>query len=315
MELEDNFVEVVSGHIAGDPMREDVVWTYLSPTEIAGELANLGTPICPDTVRILLGDFGFSKRQAEKTITMGNVPFRNEQFEKIAELMAEYRDSGNPIISMDTKKKEHLGNLFRRGRAWANGPNSAPDHDFLRYAKGILIPHGLYDVQRNVGHVTLGFSHDTSQFACDSFLLWWRRYGGRAYPDATSILLLCDGGGSNGSRHYIFKEDLQKLVNKIGLPIRVAHYPPYCSKYNPIEHRLFPHVTRAWSGVLFRSLDIVMQCLGRTWTSTGLKVTVGVLKKYYEIGRKASDCFLTSFPIIMDEFLPNWNYTAVPTSY
>ena len=242
MELEDNFVEVVSGHVAGDPMREDVVWTYLSPTEIAGELANLGTPICPDTVRILLGDFGFSKRQAEKTITMGNVPFRNEQFEKIAELMAEYRDSGNPIISMDTKKKEHLGNLFRRGRAWANGPNSAPDHDFLRYAKGILIPHGLYDVQRNVGHVTLGFSHDTSQFACDSFLLWWRRYGGRAYPDATSILLLCDGGGSNGSRHYIFKEDLQKLVNKIGLPIRVAHYPPYCSKYNPIEHRLFPNI-------------------------------------------------------------------------
>ena len=170
-------------------------------------------------------------------------------------------------------------------------------------------------MKRNLGHITLGLSHDTSQFACDSFRLWWRRHGQHSYPKAKSILLLCDAGGSNSCRHYIFKEDLQRLVNQIGVPIRVAHYPPHCSKYNPIDHRLFCHVTRAWSGVIFRTLDIVTECLRRVWTSTGLKVTYAVLDKTYETKRRASDDFLAAFPIQVSDILPDWNYTAVPNAY
>ena len=273
-------------------MREDVIWTYLSTTEIARQLDERGTPVSNDTVRGLLKSYGFSRRQAEKTKIMGAVEFRNEQFENIASLQTRYLAAGNPVISMDTKKKEHLGELFRPGRVWANGPNAVFDHDFPSYAEGVVIPHGLYDVGRDVGHITLGVSHDTGQFACDSVRLWWRRHGQRAYPDATSILMLCDGGGSNNCRHHIFKEDLQRLANAIGLPIRVAHYPTHCSKYNPIEHRLFPHVTRAWSGVVFRSLEIVKHCVEQPWTSTGLKVTAAVLDKVYQLKRKASAAFL-----------------------
>jgi hypothetical protein len=313
--LEDNFVAIVSNHTAGDPMREDVLWTCLSTTEIARELERLGTPICTDTVRGLLDEFGFHRHQAEKTKTLDSVPERNEQFENIARLKREYQDSPHPIVSMDSKKKEFLGELFRAGRAYANGPQAVLDHDFPSYATGKIIPHGLYDLKRNVGHLTLGTSHDTSQFACDSLHLWWQRHGRWAYPQATSILLLCDGGGSNNCRHYIFKEDLQRLVNRLGISIRVAHYPTHCSKYNPIEHRLFPHVTRAWSGVVFRTLQVVTECLRRVWTRTGLKLTYAVLDKAYQLKRAASPRFLDSFPIQFDAHLPDWNYTIVPTDY
>lgn len=311
--LEDNFVQVVSNHTAGDPLQEDVVWTYLTATEIAQRLEALGTPVCTDTVRGLLDDFGFHKHQAEKTKTMGTTPGRNEQFENIARLKQQYLHSPNPIISMDSKKKELLGDFFRAGRAYSTGTNATFDHDFPSYAQSKIIPHGLYDWKRNLGHITLGTSHDTSQFACDSFHLYWQRHVRRAYPKATSILLLCDGGGSNNCRHDIFKEDLQRLVNRIEIPIRVAHYPPHCSKYNPIEHRLFPHITRAWSGVVFRTLQIITECLRRVWTSTGLKVTYAVLDKVYPVGREISARFLESFSIRFANHLPEWNYTVVPT--
>jgi hypothetical protein len=311
--LESNLIAVVRDHTAGDPMREEVTWTYLSSTEISQRLDERGTPVSPDTVRRLLAEHGFHKRQPEKTKAMGEVPDRNEQFENIARLKDEYLHSASPIISMDTKKKELLGEFFRDGRAYANGPNAVFDHDFPSYAEGKIIPHGLYDLRRNVGHLTLGTSHDTSQFACHSFLLWWRRHGSRAWPKARSILLLCDAGGSNNCRHYIFKEDLQRLASRIGLPIRVAHYPPHCSKYNPIDHRLFPHITRAWSGVVFRTLEIVTECLRRVWTSTGLKVTYAVLKGTYQLKRQASDRLLEWLPIQFHQPLPNWNYTVVPS--
>lgn len=313
--LEENLREVVRDHTAGDPMREEAVWTYLSPPEIAEQLADRGTPVCADTVRNLLDELGFVQRKAQKRLSMGASPFRNVQFENIVWLKAEYLESNNPIISMDTKKKEHLGNFCRDGRLYATKAIQTFDHDFTSAADGLIIPHGLYDCKRNLGHITLGFSHDTSEFACDSFLLWWRRYGEAAYPRAKSILLLCDGGGSNNARHYIFKEDLQRLVNKIKIPIRVAHYPPYCSKYNPIEHRLFPHVTRALSGVVLKTVEWVKKLIRRTHTRTGLKVTVGILNKFYETKREATDRFLENYPIHFDELLPDWNYVVSPTTY
>ncbi len=314
-DLEENLRRVVADHTAGDPMREDVAWTYLTAGEISEKLSQYGTPVCRHTVTDLLDTLGFAKRKAQKKVSMGESPFRNEQFENIARLKDEYLDSENPIISMDTKKKELLGNFYRDGELWTTGVLETFDHDFGTASTGKVVPHGFYDVKRNVGHITLGLSHDTSQFACDSFFQWWRRHGERAYPTATSILLLCDGGGSNNSRHHIFKEDLQKLVNKIEIPIRVAHYPPYCSKFNPIEHRLFSHVTRACRGVIFRTLEIVKHAIKRTWTSTGLKVTVGTLNKFYELKRQASDRFMEAYPIVFDEWLPDWNYTVVPTTY
>jgi hypothetical protein len=314
-ELEDNFIRVVGDHLAGDPERDDVIWTYLTNTEISQRLAHLGTPVSPDTVRSLLDEYGFHKRQAEKTKAMGESPHRNEQFEQIAALKEEYLHSSNPILSMDTKKKELLGEFFRPGRANATGPVRTFDHDFPSYAQGKIIPHGIYDLKRNAGHITLGTSHDTSQFACDSFLRWWRRYGRWFYAKARSILLLCDGGGSNNWRHSIFKEDLQRTVNQIGIPIRVAHYPPHCSKYNPIEHRLFPHIARAWSGVIFRSLEIVTDCLRRVWTSAGLTLTYTVLDKPYELNRQVSKRFLDTASIRFEKLLPEWNYTVLPIHY
>ena len=158
----------------------------------------------------------------------------------------------------------------------------------------MVFPHGLYDVGLNRGHINLGISHETSQFACDSIERWWQAEGRKRYPHATRLLLLCDGGGSNSARGYVFKEELQQLAQRLKLEIRVAHYPPNCSKYNPIEHRLFPHVTRACQGVVFHTVQIVKGLMEKTSTSTGLKVTVDILDKVYDTGRKCAKRFKQS---------------------
>jgi hypothetical protein len=313
--LADNFVEVIVHHTAGDPVRDGVVWTYLTQQQIADELAGLGTVVSTATVRQLMEEFELSKRKAQRSLTMGTYQHRNEQFEHIAKLKEEHLADGNPVISMDTKKKEPLGNFFREGRLYATGPVKTFDHDFRSRSDALVIPHGIYDFQRNVGHITLGLSHDTSEFACDSLRYWWNHHGQFAYHHVTEILLLCDAGGSNSYRHHIFKEDLQRLVNQIQVPIRVAHYPPYCSKYNPIEHRFFPHVARACQGIVFRTLDIVKRFIRRTTTSTGLRTTVHVLTKTYQRGRTASIRFLTNCPILFDRFLPELNYLVLPSEY
>lgn len=243
---------------------------------------------------------------------MKQVPQRNEQFENIATLVAEYRQTANPIISIDTKKKEYLGNFYRPGQLYSQAPLPTYDHDFFSFAEGVIIPHGIYDLKRNQACLNLGISKDTSEFACDSLKTWWLEQGQFDYPNATSILILCDGGGSNNARHYIFKQDLQALANQLGLEIRIAHYPPYCSKYNPIEHRLFPHVTRACQGVVFKSLDLVQQLMQKTQTAQGLSVTVNIIDKVYHTGRKATAEFIDHMPIVFDDYLPKWNYRAVP---
>lgn len=176
----------------------------------------------------------------------------------------------------------------------------------------MVIPHGLYDVRRNIGYLHLGTSHDTSAFACDSFRHWWYTYGQKHYRQATSILVLCDGGGSNSARHYLFKQDLQALADEIGVEIRIAHYPPYCSKYNPIEHRLFPHVTRACQGVVFTGMAVVQELMEKTHTKTGLKVFVHVIDKVYQTGRKVAADFKENMRLVFDLFLPRWNYRAIP---
>jgi hypothetical protein len=297
---------------AGDPDEGDVLWTDLSPRRIAEAAADLGTPVSPPVVREWLGEQDMALRKIEKDLEGGRSPDRDAQFNRIADLKAEFLAEGDPVLSMDTKAKEHLGQLFREGRVWSQKPFRAFDHDFPSWATGVLIPHGIYDLARNRGHINLGLDHDTSEFACDSLRWYWNRIGRRCYPHATRILLLCDAGGSNSASHYIFKQDLQALADDLGLGIRVAHYPSYCSKYNPIERRLFPHVTRACQGVLFDTLETAVTLMRKASTTTGLKTTVNVLRGAYETGRKVANGFKSSMKLLFDDLLPRWNYVAVP---
>lgn len=296
-------------------MKEQIRWTDLTRREISRHLAKRGTPAGKRVIKQLMKLNGYVKRQAQKTQTMGRRhPDRNAQFQNIEKLKREYLDAGDPVLSIDAKKKELLGNFYRDGKLYTREVLAVFDHDFSSAASGVVIPHGIYDVARNQGHVNLGTSHETSQFACESFEHWWQKYGRDLYPNAKRLLLLCDGGGSNSANRYLFKEELQKLADRLKLEIRVAHYPPYCSKYNPIEHRLFPHVTRACQGVVFHSVEIVKELVAKTKTSTGLGVTVDIINKVYEVGKKYAKGFKKTMRLVFDDHLPKWNYRAIPAT-
>jgi hypothetical protein len=297
---------------AGDPDESQVLFTDLSPRQVAEAVGDLGTPVSAPVVRDWMREQKLSQRQIEKVLAGGQSPDRDTQFRYIAQLRTEYFQAGNPSFSIDTKAKEHLGQLFRKGRVWTQQAFQALDHDFPSWATGVIIPHGIYDLASNAGHINIGLSHDTSAFACDSFRWYWRRIGQQRYPQATSILWLCDCGGSNAAAQYLFKQDLQTLVNDLRIEIRVAHYPSYCSKYNPIERRFFPHVARACQGMLFDSVDTVVRLMRKASTSTGLRTTVNVIRRVYQIGRRVADNFKRTMSIRFDDLLPKWNYVARP---
>lgn len=201
--------------------------------------------------------------------------------------------------------------MYRAGYTYTQAPIEVYDHDWASLATGKAIPHGLYDLSENTGYVQIGTSRDTHEFAIDSLRYWWQHHGHARYGTATSLLLLCDGGGSNSSRSYLFKAALQELAIELGIDIRVAHYPPYTSKYNPIEHRLFPHLTRATQGVIFDSVNVVKDLMATAKTATGLDVFTTVIDKVYETGKKATDELKDSIQIVFDDVLPKWNYTAL----
>lgn len=312
-EIDRYFLEVVKEHTAGDPMDETKKWTDLTPQEIADWLEkDHQIRVSHTVVRKLLKKLHFGHRQAQKKQTQKNVPGRDEQFKKIAQLKAEYQAAGNPIISIDTKKKEALGNFYREGKLYTQQEVVVFDHDFPSLGDGTLVPYGIYDVVHNLGYMYINTSKDTGEFVCDCIRLWWNQYGKRLYPKATSILALSDGGGSNSAGHYIFKEDLQKLADGLGVEIRIAHYPAYCSKFNPIEHRLFSQVTRACQGVIFTSVALVKELMEKTKTSKGLQVFVDIIDKVYQTGREVAKDFKENMRIVFDEVLPKWNYVAKP---
>jgi transposase len=312
-DIDAQFLAILNEYTAGDPMDEQVKWTNLTHQEIADHLKeDYGTQVSRSIIRKLLKKHGFRRRKAQKKTPLKQVKDRNKQFENIARLKEQYRRAGQPIISIDTKKKEQIGNFYREGTLYAREPVKVFDHDFNRFADGVAIPHGVYDVTRNTGFINIGTSHDTSTFACDSLRRWWTEQGQNDWPKATSMLILCDCGGSNSSRYYIFKKELQALADELGLSIRVAHYPPYCSKYNPIEHRLFAHVSKACRGVILKSVQIVKELMGKTKTRAGLSVKVRIIDKIYEIGHKVSKQFKKNMRILKDNHLPQWNYVAVP---
>lgn len=313
-DLLSSFHAVLEDHTGGDPMREEVIWTDLTPREIGEALMEKDLYVSERVIRQLLDDEGYRRRQIRKYLDMGSHEDRDAQFENIARIKREYLGSPEPILSIDTKKRELLGTFYRDGRVYTRRGLLAFDHDFPSYADGVVIPYGLYDLKRNFGYLSVGTSHDTTEFACDSIAWWWEDYGRSLYPDARSMCLLCDGGGSNSADKYLFKEDLQKLADRLGREIRIAHYPPYCSKYNPIERRLFPHVTRACQGVIFDSVATVKRLLEKTRTATGLGVAVKVLETVYQTGRKYAEGFKKEMTIVFDEYLPKWNYRAIPAT-
>ncbi len=247
-QLDEKFLAVLRDHTAGDPMDETVRWTNLTPGEIVRLLrVKHGIAISKFVVYQLLKKHNYRRRKAQKKTRMKKeIENRNEQFEKIARLKADFEAAGNPVVSMDAKKKEHIGNFYRNGRLYTLEELHTYDHDFYSYAEGVIIPHSLYDSQFNVGYIQLGTSHDTGEFACDSFRHWWYTYGRQLYPNATAILVLCDGGGSNSSRHYLFKQDLQTLADEIGVEIRIAHYPvPNTIPLNTVSFPTSPALVRA----------------------------------------------------------------------
>lgn len=218
---------------------------------------------------------------------------------------------------MDLKSRERLGDFFRSGTLWTRQTIRVFDHDFAEFAQGAVLPHGLYDLKLNRGYIHLGTSHDTSEFACDCLKDWWERFGRAAYPEARSIVLLCDGSGSNpadndNGQAHLFQADVQRLVDALGIGIRLAHYPPYASKYNPIEHRLFPHLSRVCRGVILQSVDLVAELMRKAGTRTGLSVQVDILDKVYRLGRKVSQAAKQAVNLVRDAVLPRWNYRILP---
>jgi Rhodopirellula transposase DDE domain len=312
-----NFRKVLVEHTAGSPTEESLIWTNLTKTKIVDLMQDCGTYVSVHIVDQLLDRHGFHERKALRMEPMSRHPDRNTQFEVIARLKGEYLDSVNPIISIDLKAREQLGNFFRKGLLWTRETIRVFDHDFAEFAQGVVLPHGIYDMKLNRGYIHLGTSHDTSEFACDSLEDWWQRFGRAAYPAARSILVLCDGGGSNpadndNGKAHLFRADMQRLVNTLGLEIRFAHYPPYTSKYNPIEHRLFPHLTRACRGMIFHNVDVVAELMRKASTRTGLSVVVEIVEKVYQLGRKVNQATKDAVNVVRDLILPRWNYRILP---
>lgn len=302
--------DAVADRTAGSPVDDQIRWTNRSPAEIATELTAEGFSIGPDSVRrILTEELELRRRQAVKDESASDFPLRDEQFSHIQDLRRWYQRRRWPVISIDTKKKELLGEFFRPGRAYTDGHFHVQDHDFVTSAQR-LVPYGVFDPMRNEALLLLSRGADTSQLACDAIRRWWQRLGERHYWHASGILVLADCGGSNGNRHHRFKEDLCLLAARLHRNIEVAHYPPGCSKYNPIEHRLFAHVTRALQGVALRTIEVARELIARTTTATGLHVIAEIANRTYAKGRKATADFLMTSPILFHPFLPSLNYTA-----
>ena len=303
---------MVEPETAGDPMSGQK-WVRSSLRQLSCRLTAAGHPVSHQTAGRLLKDLDYALHvNAKKIEASAAHPDRDDQFAYIATQRQGFAAAGLPIISVDTKKKEFVGNLHREGRLYTRQTIQTLDHDFPTSAEGVVYPHGIYETKRNVGHINLGTSHETSRFACDSLARWWEKHGRAAYPRATSILLLCDGGGSNSSRRFIFKYHLERLADRLQVEIRVAHYPPGCSKYDPIEHRFFPHVTRACQGVIFTTIGLIQRKMAEARTEKGLRTTVEILQGEYPTGEKVPAGYKASMRILFDEDLPAWNYRAVP---
>ena len=259
----------------------------------------------------------FSLKVNHKKIESGTNPpnplDRNKQFDYIADEREKFTQKGNPIISVDTKKKELIGNFKNNGATWQRDAVLVNDHDFPSDARGKAVPYGIYDTQKNKGAIFLGTSRDTPSFAVDSIESWWKTEGKKQYPNSKKLLILADSGGSNSSRSRVWKYKIQKkLCNQFGLSVSVSHYPPGSSKWNPIEHRLFSEISKNWAGRPLESYATILKYIRTTQTKFGLKVKAHFVRKKYETGERVTDKLMSTLSIKKHESLPKWNYTLKP---
>jgi hypothetical protein len=297
---------------AGDPMT-DKKWSRKDTRLLSREMKAVGVPICPNTVGKLLKEQKYSLQVNRKSIAETQHPDRNRQFELIAEFRKMFEDAGCPILSMDTKKKELIGNFRNQGSAWSREPEDVNQHDFRSQASAIASPYGLYEPILNRGTIIVGLSADTPEFAVDCLDTWISNLGWTRYPTMKRILLLCDSGGSNGYRPRFWKYGLyHKIARAHGLTVTVCHYPPGASKWNPVEHRLFSFITMEWAGHPLRSLEIMINYIQSTTTQTGLTVTAFVNERTYATGKKIPDHLFKQIPLLGHSELPAWNYTIAP---
>ena len=297
---------------AGDPM-SDKKWSRRDTRSISREMSAKGVQLCPNTVAKLLKEGKYSLRVNRKTVAETQHPDRNRQFELIADFRKRFEDAGHPILSMDTKKKELIGNFRNPGLAWSQKSDNVNQHDFRSCASAIASPYGLHDLIANRGTIVIGLSADTPEFAVDCLDTWICKLGWAAYPGMKEILLLCDSGGSNGYRPRFWKYALyDKIARGHGITVTVCHYPVGASKWNPIEHRLFSFISMEWAGHPLRSLDIMTKYIQGTKTETGLTVTALLNERIYAKGKTVPDHLFKQIPMPNHSEILAWNYTIRP---
>ena len=308
----DRLVEPTARGTPTGPLR----WTIKSTRRLADELRKQGFAVGPSSVRSLLRGLDYSLRGNRKTREGKQHPDRDGQFRHISKRVEARRRRGEPAISVDTKKKEVLGNLKNAGATYRpkDDPRKVKTHDFPDPELGKAVPYGVYDIGENEAGVSVGISHDTAEFAVGAIRRWWDKLGRKRYGGAKRILVTADSGGSNGSRCRLWKLELQKWADETGLIVEVCHYPPGTSKWNKIEHRLFCHITRNWRGTPLETLEIVVESIGATTTETGLEVHAWLDEGAYEKGRKVSDADLAECIIKRNGYHGDWNYEIHPHS-
>ncbi len=304
---------IVDSSTRGDPM-SPLRWICKSTRSIAEELNRQGFTVSHTKVAELLREKGYSLQANRKTVEGKQHPDRNSQFEHISKRVAAYLRSSQPAISIDTKKKETLGNMKNPGKTYRRkgDPIRVKTHDFPDAELGKAVPFGVYDLANNEAGVTVGVSHDTAEFAVAAIRQWWTKLGCKRFPSAKRILITADSGGSNSPRTRLWRWELQRFANETGLKIELCHFPPGTSKWNKIEHRLFCHITRNWRGVPLESLEIVVNLIGSTRTKEGLEVHAWLDEGEYQKSRKVSDEQLLNVRIQRNEFHGEWNYTILP---
>lgn len=297
---------------SGNPMSR-LKWTCKSTRKIAEDLKKQGFNISRMGVLRILKSEGYSLQSNKKILSGKNNPDRDAQFKHINQLVSIFSHTHDPIISVDTKKKESIGKFKNNGQIWAKNAINVLDHDFISYASGNAIPYGAYDINRNEGFVNIGTSFDTSEFAVNSIWQWWRHFGRKHYPHAHRLFICADGGGSNGSRTRAWKFFLQELANRIGIPITVAHYPPGTSKWNKIEHKMFSFISINWKGKPLENYEAVVKLISATTTKSGLKIKARLDNKKYKKGVKITDDEFEEIHLKFSKKFPKWNYTIFPS--
>jgi hypothetical protein len=303
---------LLSDEVGGDPMTEQR-WVRSSLSHLSMCLKQEGYRASDGTVRRLLKTMGFSLKSNKRKQGRRGCPERDTQFNYIASQRKQFIAANRPVISVDTKKKELIGEFRKNGRTWCRKPDEVHEHDFPGAAQNRAVPFGIYDVAKNAGYVFVGLSHDTPEFAVNSICRWWRNDGCHLYPNARELLILADGGGCNGCHTWAWKLNLQQtLCDQLGLIVTVCHYPTGCSKWNPVEHRLFSYISINWAGKPLKTLEIMLGYIRGTTTATGLKVKAYSDKCNYPRGQEATREQQGSMNLTPHEVCPQWNYTLRP---